>query len=107
VGSSLDSVQIMEFGRLVARDDLGLDEQVLRDIAGVAYGAYFRATDTRALEEIYARIDELEKTRAESRMVLIPHPLYPWTLGLALLLLLGLGMFPEGRPRITGGGQHA
>ena len=107
VGSSLDSVQIMEFGRLVARDDLGLDEKVLRDIAGIAYGAYFRATDTRALEEIYARIDELEKTRAESRMVLIPHPLYLWTLGLALLLLLGLGLFPEGRPRIVGGGQHA
>jgi Ca-activated chloride channel family protein len=107
VGSSLDSVQIMEFGRLVARDDLGLDEKVLRDIAGIAYGAYFRATDARALEEIYARIDELEKTRAESRMVLIPHPLYLWTLGLALLLLLGLGLFPEGRPRIVGGGQHA
>ena len=107
VGSSLDSVQIMESGRLVARDDLGLDEKVLRDIAGIAYGAYFRATDTRALEEIYARIDELEKTRAESRMVLIPHPLYLWTLGLALLLLLGLGLFPEGRPRIAGSGQHA
>jgi Ca-activated chloride channel family protein len=107
VGSSQDSVQIMEFGRLVARDDLGLDEKVLRDIAGVAYGAYFRATDTRALEEIYARIDELEKTRAESRTVLIPHPLYLWTLGLALLSLLGLGMFPEGRARVAGSGSHA
>jgi Ca-activated chloride channel family protein len=107
VGSSLDSVQIMEFGQLVARDDLSLDEKVLRDIAATAYGAYFRATDTRALEEIYARIDELEKTRAESRTVLIPHPLYLWTLGLALLSLLGLGLFPDGRPRIYGGGQHA
>ena len=103
VGSSLDSVQIIEKGRLVARDDLGLDEKVLRDIAAVTNGAYFRATDTRALEEIYARIDELEKTRAESRTVMIPHPLYPWTLTLALLALLALGLFPDGRIR-TGGG---
>lgn len=106
VGSTLDSVQIIEGGRLVARDDLGLDEKVLRDIAGITNGAYFRATDTHALEEIYKRIDELEKTRAESRTVMVPHPLYPWTLGLSLLLMLGLGLFPDGRARIAGGGQH-
>ena len=107
VGSTQDSVQIIEGGRLVARDDLGMDERVLRDIAGITNGAYFRATDADALEEIYKRIDELEKTRAESRTVMIPHPLYPWTLGLVLLLLLGLGLFPEGRARISGGGQGA
>ena len=107
VGSTLESVQIIEDGRLVSRDDLGLDEKVLRDIAGITNGAYFRATDTHALEEIYTRIDELEKTRAESRSVIIPHPLYPWTLGLSLLFLLGLGLFPEGRARIAGGGRNA
>ena len=107
VGSTRESVQIFENGRLVSRDDLGLDEKVLRDIAGITNGAYFRATDTRALEEIYSRIDELEKTRAESRTVMIPHPLYPWTLGMAVALLLVLGLFPEGRSRITARGQHA
>jgi Ca-activated chloride channel family protein len=107
VGSTQESVQIIEGGRLVARDDLGMDEKVLRDIAGITNGAYFRATDTHALEEIYTRIDELEKTRAESRTIMIPHPLYPWTLGLSLLLMLGLGLFPDGRARIMGGGQHA
>ncbi len=107
VGSTQQSVQIIEDGRLVARDDLGMDEKVLRDIAGITNGAYFRATDARALEEIYSRIDELEKTRAESRTVMIPHPLYQWTLALGLLLLLGLGLFPEGRARIAGGGRHA
>jgi Ca-activated chloride channel family protein len=107
VGSTRASVPIIENGRLISRDDLGMDEKVLRDIAAITNGAYFRATDTRALEEIYRRIDELEKTRAESRTVMIPHPLYPWTLGFALLLLLALGLFPDGRPRIAGGGQHA
>ena len=103
VGSTQESVQIVENGQLVSRDDLGLDEQVLRDIAGITNGAYFRATDTRALEEIYKRIDELEKTRAESRTIMIPHPLYPWTLGLGMLVLLGLGLFPEGRARVARG----
>jgi Ca-activated chloride channel family protein len=107
VGSTRESVAIIENGRLIYRDDLGMDEQVLRDIAGITNGAYFRATDTLALEEIYRRINELEKSRAESRTVMIPHPLYPWTLGCALFLLLLLGLFPDGRARIAGGGQHA
>jgi Ca-activated chloride channel family protein len=107
VGSTQESVPIIENGRLIYRDDLGMDEKVLRDIAGITNGAYFRATDSYALEEIYRRIDELEKSRAESRTVMIPHPLYPWTLGFALLLLILLGLFPDGRARIAGGGQHA
>lgn len=107
VGSTKESVPILEDGRMVYRNDLGLDEKVLRDIAGITNGAYFRATDTRALEEIYRRIDELEKTRAESRTIMIPHPLYPWTLGLGLLVLLGLGLFPEGRARVARQLRHA
>ena len=107
VGSTQESVPIVEEERIVYRDDLGLDEKVLRDIAGITNGAYFRATDTRALEEIYRRIDELEKTRAESRTIMIPHPLYPWTLGLGMLVLLGLGLFPEGRARVARSLGHA
>jgi len=107
VGSTRESVPIMESGRMVHRDDLGLDEKVLRDIAAITNGAYFRATDTRALEEIYRRIDDLEKTRAESRTIMIPHPLYPWTLGLGLLVLLGLGLFPDGRARVAKRLRHA
>ena len=107
VGSTQKSVQIIEDGQLTTRDDLGMDETTLREIAAATNGAYFRATDTRALEEIYGLIDELEKTRAESRTIMIPHPLYHWPLGLALLLLLGLGLFPDGRPRVAGGRQHA
>jgi Ca-activated chloride channel family protein len=106
VGSTQESVQIIENGQLTTRDDLGMDETMLRDIAALTNGAYFRATDTSALEEIYSLIDDLEKTRAESRTVMIPHPLYHWTLGLALLALLGLGLFPDGRPRTVGGRQH-
>jgi len=107
VGSDRDEVPIMEDGRLITRTDLGFDEEVMRRIAQITGGEYFRATDTSALETIYQRIDELEKSEAESRTVMIPHPLYRWPLGLALLALLLLGLFPGGRPRRIQGVSRA
>ncbi len=100
VGSNQQSVQIYENGRLITRDDLVLEEGLMRDIASTTAGAYFRATDSNALSEIAKRISELEKTEAEARTVMIPHPLYHWPLAAAVLLLLLLGMFPDGRPRV-------
>jgi Ca-activated chloride channel family protein len=76
-----------------------IDEDLLRTVAQLTGGAYFRAADTNALEEIYRRIDALEKTEAKARSVMIPSPLYRWPLALALLGLLLLGLFPEGRRR--------
>ena len=42
-----------------------IDEDLLREIAEMTGGQYFRATDETALEEIYQRIDELETTAVE------------------------------------------
>ncbi|HIP52534.1 MAG TPA: VWA domain-containing protein [Chromatiales bacterium] len=109
VGSDRKQVPIYEGNprRLVYRDDLGFDEENMRRIAEITGGAYFRATDTRALEEIYQRIDELEKSESESRTGFIPSPLYRWPLGVGLICLLLLGLFPEGRRRTFVGGGHA
>ena len=108
VGSDQKEVPIMENGRLITRDDLGFDEAVMQQIAETTGGAYFRGTDTSALESIYRRIDELEKSKAESRTVMIPHPLYRWPLGLALVALLTLGLFPGARARrINRGSSYA
>ena len=43
-----------------------IDEQTLTDIAAKTGGEYFRATDKRALADIYERINNLEKTRIET-----------------------------------------
>jgi Ca-activated chloride channel family protein len=107
VGSDKKRVPILENGRIITRTDLGFNETVMREIAQNADGAYFRATDTEALEKIYQHIDELEKTEAESRTVFIPQPLYYWPLSVALLLLLVLGIYPEGRQRRLKGGGYA
>lgn len=105
VGSNKDEVMILgSDGQYRMESDIGMDEDALKRIAELTGGAYFRATNTSALEQIYQRIDALEKTEAESRTILIPRPLYRWPLGAALLLLLILGLFPEGRMRLPAGG---
>ena len=40
-----------------------LDEDLLRNIASITGGRYFRATDNTKLAEIYAEINKMEKTR--------------------------------------------
>lgn len=45
----------------------GIDEEGLAAIADATGGRYFRAADFAALGEVYARIDEMEKTRVDVR----------------------------------------
>ncbi|HEX6938302.1 MAG TPA: VWA domain-containing protein [Longimicrobiales bacterium] len=44
-----------------------IDEDLLRQIASLTNGKYFRATNEAALDSIYRQIDELEKTTVEVR----------------------------------------
>ena len=67
-------------GGRITMEDMQIDEALLAEMAAVTGGAFYMATDTQALEAIYRRIDALEKTRAESRQTLLPHPLYRWPL---------------------------
>lgn len=54
------------FGRRLISVDVDIDEATLRKIAELTEGQYFRATDREELEGIYARIDELERTKVAS-----------------------------------------
>jgi Ca-activated chloride channel family protein len=47
--------------------DVDIDEGTLQKIATATGGKYFRATDTETLVAIYREIDQLEKTKVESR----------------------------------------
>ena len=44
-----------------------IDENMLKQVASMTSGEYFRATDNRKLKDIYSNIDQLEKTRIEVR----------------------------------------
>jgi len=50
---------------IYGRVQVEIDEDLLKEIADVTGGQYFRATDNRKLKEVYKEIDELEKTDVE------------------------------------------
>ncbi len=55
-----------QFGRTVYQNvPVRIDEKTLKEIASVADGEYFRATNKDKLEEIYQEIDKLEKSKIE------------------------------------------
>ena len=64
------------------------DETALRHIAEVTDGQYFNAEDTQSLKEVYAAIDQLEKTVSEGRIYTDYRDFYEYALlpGLALVL---------------------
>lgn len=68
--------------------DSDLDEDTLRLIAKTTGGEYFRATDADALEQVYARIDQLEPSAARQQWYRPRDEWFAWPLALALLLSL-------------------
>jgi len=69
-----------------------LDEDLLRNIASITGGRYFRATDNTKLAEIYAEINKMEKTRVTVDNFPVYKELFLkyalWALALLLLELV-------------------
>lgn len=65
-----------------------LDEQTLKGIASATGGEYFRATDANALEQVYARIDQLEPSAGRDQWYRPSTEWFTWPLALALVLSL-------------------
>ena len=82
------------FGRVRMVDQkVEIDENVLKQIAETTGGNYYRATRAAELEQIYEKIDSLEKTRVEVREYRRYKELYAWFLLPALVLfMLELGL---------------
>ena len=72
-----------------ARVQVEIDEVLLKDIAKVTGGLYFRATNNKKLEEIYGEINKLEKTDVEEfKYYNYEEKFRPLVLLAGLLLLL-------------------
>lgn len=82
---------------------MSIDEDLLKEIAALTGGQYFLATDQKALESIYGKINELEKTESNQTIFLIREPFYYYPLGLAMVLLLILSLYQLLDRRITSG----
>ncbi len=89
VGGKTRAVRSL-FGTRLVNPAPDLDEETLKAIADATGGRYFRAVDRETLEEIYRNLDNLEPVTGSSRMVRLVDELYPWPLGFAFLLSLGL-----------------
>jgi Ca-activated chloride channel family protein len=78
------------FGREFLRPvPVELDEKTLNMLAKTTGGRYFHAENTEALTNVYAEIDQLEKTMSEGRLYTEYRELYQYAMfpGLGLILL--------------------
>lgn len=76
-------------GNTVVRPvEIRIDDELLKQIADITDGRYFRATDTRSLVKIYDEIDKLEKTRMEQTGYDLYRELFGYFLVPGLILLL-------------------
>ncbi len=77
------------FGRSVYQKVLiDIDEDMLKEIAQITGGKYFRAIDTESLQSVYEEIDKLEQTEIEEVGYFQYKELFNLFLGSALILLL-------------------
>ncbi len=77
--------------------DVTMDEDTLQKIAAATGGKYFRATDTKSLISIYHEIDQLEKSKVESRQFtdyreLAIEPVHSGTWLIPPVVLVALGL---------------
>lgn len=76
------------FGVQYANLPVHIDEDLLREIAATSGGQYFRATNEEALDSIYGRIDQLERTDVEVRRYVNYTPHYLPLIAFAMLALM-------------------
>ena len=69
-----------------------VDESELRNIAGLGNGKYFRATDNKALGEVFTQINQIEKVKSRniiSRDIVDYYRVYLYWAVLFLLIAIG------------------
>lgn len=77
------------FGTRYQDMEVKIDEDLLRQIASMTGGQYFRATSNKALEEVYKQIDQLEKSKIQVTEYNKRNEEYRRFALIALALLLG------------------
>jgi len=88
-GEALYPVDDPLFGKRYVRVPVQIDEELLRQVANITGGKYFRATDKESLEQIYKEIGDMEKTKIEVTEYTRYSELFlPYLLAAIVLLLL-------------------
>ena len=80
-------IKVYTIGTISLSSTDQFDEGLLREIAAKTGGEYFRAYDASGLNEIYERINKMEKTQFSPTMTVNYKDRYAPPLALALILL--------------------
>jgi len=89
-----------EFGRtILVPAQFRIDEELLREIAQTTGGTYFHASNSKGLTEIYAQIDQLEKSQFEESQYSEYTELFRWFAGSGLALIFVVNVLRETRFR--------
>lgn len=79
------------FGMRYQKMQVEIDEALLKQIADLTGGRYFRAVDNTSLQQVYSEIDKLEKSKIETREHSRREEVFlPWALAAAVILALEL-----------------
>ncbi len=81
-GKRSDGSYVFDYARVM------INEPLLQEIAEITGGEYFRATSAEALEQVYEKIDQLEKTEREITTFKRYSDEFPFFVGIGLILFL-------------------
>ena len=71
------------------KQQVNINEELLRDIASATGGLYFRARDNASLQNIYSEIDKLEKSEVQiTTLKRFREKYFPFALAAAIFVLL-------------------
>ncbi len=76
------------FGKRYVQAEVEIDEGILKRIADITGGLFFRARDTQSLQQVYERINELEKTEVNVKEYRSYEEMFHFFLIPGLLLLM-------------------
>ena len=76
------------FGKRYVYQKVDVDLEALKSIADQTGGSFFQASETKALEQIYEMINQLEKTRVDVEKWVEYKEYYPGFLAAGLLVYL-------------------
>lgn len=89
IGLGAEEMKVSSFfGTRTINPTADMDEDALREMARRTGGQYFRARDTKELEQIYQELDELEPAEQDPQIFRPQQNLYHWPLLAAFLLSL-------------------
>jgi Ca-activated chloride channel family protein len=99
-GVFYQTVSDPRFGERRVQVRTEIDEALLRGIAGLTGGKFFRAEDEEALAGIYAQIDKLEKTDIKVKIHARYTDWFMWLLAPAIALMAAELILPATRWRV-------